>query len=86
MTFLDTIFSTLYSTASVNDAKTLYHFTTMLNRRNVVKDVRKAYQACHSFVTDVMTGQILACAMKTSKYHLWMQGLCHCTSGEQHHS
>ena len=68
MAFLDTMFSKLYSTASVNDPETLFHLRTMLNRRNVVKDARKGYQACSTFTTDVVTGHVVACAMKLWHY------------------
>ena len=46
MNFLDAIFQKFYSTSSCGDQGTLYHLRTVLNRRNVVKEPRKAYDAC----------------------------------------
>ena len=58
---------TLYMTrctASVNDPGTLYHLRTVLNRRNVVREAKKAYQPCNTFFDDVLSAFILACALE----------------------
>ena len=60
---LDTIFQKFYSTLSSGDPGTLYHLRTLLNRRNVVKDPKKAYDACSAFLDDVLNGHLLACGM-----------------------
>ena len=63
MNFLDTIFQKFYSTLSSGDQGTMYHLRTLLNRRNVVKDPKKAYDACSAFLNDILNGHIVACAM-----------------------
>ena len=68
MNFLDAIFQKFYSTSSCGDQGTLYHLRTVLNRRNVVKEPRKAYDACSKFLDGVLDGHILACSL--AHFHL----------------
>ena len=54
----------LYSPASARDRGTLYQLRTLLDRRNVVSDPERNFNACHDFLETVVDGHILAAACK----------------------
>ena len=57
----------LYSPTSARDRGTLYQLRTLLDRRNVVCDPQKNFNACHDFLDTVVDGYIVAAAIDRGK-------------------
>ena len=58
------IWSLFYSTSSSSEHGTLYQLRNLINRRNVVAKPMKDFNACDDFFITVLTGHIIAAAMK----------------------
>ena len=54
----------LYKESSSSEHATLYQLRNVINRRNVVKDPMKDFNACDDFFMNVLTSHITAAAMK----------------------
>ena len=83
------IWSLFYSTSSSSEHGTLYQLRNLINRRNVVATPMKDFIACDDFFITVLTGHIIAAAMKVlhinspseylkvlSKTYGWRKAVC----------
>lgn len=61
------IWKRLYSTASADQHGTMYQLRNLLHRTNVPKKPKANFNACEDFLTVIVTGHVLAAAMKVLK-------------------
>ena len=57
----------MYSTCSGIDGGTLFQLRNVINRRNVVKDVKKDLNSCEEFMELITTAHILSAAMTVTE-------------------
>ena len=61
---LQVVWSRLYKCTSSQDPGTLFQLRNLINRRNVIKDVRNDMNATEDFFKTVLVGHILTAAMQ----------------------
>ena len=61
---LQVIWKRLYKTKSGMERGILYQLHNLINRRNVVKKVKKDMNACEDFFELTVTGYVITCAME----------------------
>ena len=61
------VWKRLYSTCSGIDGGTLFQLGNVINRRNVVKDVKNGLNSCEKFMELITPAHILSAAMTVAE-------------------